>query len=77
MKTDSLTVTAPKLVLVPFIRPLRWDRVALMFCNIKQPHSIRGSTVLMTEQDEVAILWIDMDVIDPELLFAKYFFCLP
>ena len=77
METDSLTVAVPKFMLVPFIRALPWDWLALVTCHIEQPHSVWSSAVLMAEQDQIAILRVDMHVIDPELILAQYFFCLP
>ena len=77
METDSLTVAAPKLVLIPFVHTLPWNRPAALVGKVEQPHPIRGCTVLMAEQNQITIVRIDMDVIDPELILAQYFFCLP
>src|ERR1043165_6212004 len=74
MEADALPITAPKFMLVPFICALPGNWLALLGCYVKQPHSIWELTVLMAEQNEIAIMRIDMYVIDPELFFAKYFF---
>ena len=74
MKTDSLTVAAPKFVLVPFVCALAGNRFALPVCDVEKPHSIGQTAVLMTEQNEITIAWVNMHVIDPELFFAQHFF---
>src|SRR5215208_5072264 len=76
MKTDPLAVAAPKFVLVPLIYALPRNGSAPPVRHVEQPHSIWQPAVLMTEQNKIAVPRVDMDVIDPEFIFAKYFFCL-
>ena len=74
MKIDSLAVSTPKFVLVPFVRALARNRLTMPVCDVEYPHSIWQTTVLVTEQDKVAIVRVEVNVIDPELFFAQYFF---
>ena len=71
MKANPLSICAPELVLVPLIGALPWDGLALTGPDIEQPHAVRLPAIFMAEQDEVPIVRIDQNMIDPELLAAK------
>src|SRR5512141_2066736 len=76
METDSLTVSAPEFMLVPFVRALSRNWLTLFVRNVQKPHSILQTAVFMTEQNEIAIVRVEVNVIDPELFLVQHFFSL-